>query len=114
MEKNEKKKREYQNNSSKRSIYSKEKDYLNYIKINSKNKIEEITPDEQFQQVVLYTNTLITETEDDLGKEINKFFNWVLEENKEGEQLKVCIAVSNRVTSQFKTPKDIFHKSINE
>ena len=114
MEKNEKKKREYQNNSSKRSIYSKEKDYLNYIKINSKNKIEEITPDEQFQQLVLYTNTLITETEDDLGKEINKFFNWVLEENKEGEQLKVCIAVSNRVTSQFKTPKDIFHKSINE
>ena len=114
MEKNEKKKRHYSNKNSNKSIYSKEKDYLNYIKINSKNKIEEITPDEQFQQVVLYTNTLISESEENLGQEINKFFNWVLEENKEGEQLKVCIAVSNRVTSKFKTPKDIFHKSINE
>ena len=114
MEKNDKQKREYSNNNSNKSIYSKDKDYLNYIKINSKNKIEEISPDEQFQQVVLYSNTLISESEDNIGKEMNKFFDWVLEENKEGEQLKVCIALSNRITSKFKTPKDIFHKAINE
>jgi len=114
MEKNDKQKREYSNNNSNKSIYSKDKDYLNYIKINSKNKIEEITPDEQFQQVVLYSNTLISESEDNIGKEMNKFFDWVLEENKEGEQLKVCIALSNRISSKFKTPKDIFHKAINE
>ena len=71
-------------------------DYLNFIKINGKNKIEEVNGEEHIQQLITFSKTLTIENEDNIGQEMNKFFNLILNENKEGEALKVNIAISNR------------------
>ena len=72
-------------------------DYLKFIKINSKNKIEEISKEEHIQQLIAFSKVLKLESEDNVGQEMNKFFNLILSENKEGEPLKVNIAISNRL-----------------
>ena len=71
--------------------------YLNFIKINNKNKIEEEGNEEHIQQLIIFSNTLTIENENNIGQEMNKFFNLILNENKEGEALKVNIAISNRL-----------------
>ena len=70
--------------------------YLNYLKINGQNKLEEIDNDAYIQQCIIFSSTLAQENENIIGIEINKFFNLILAENKEGEPLKVNIAISNR------------------
>ena len=72
-------------------------DYLNFIKINKKNKIEEEENEEHIHQLIIFSNTLTIENENNIGQEMNKFFNLILNENKEGEPLKVNIAISNRL-----------------
>ena len=72
-------------------------DYLNFIKINSKNKIEEEGSEEHIQQLIIFSKTITIENENNIGQEMNKFFNLILNENKEGEALKVNIAISNRL-----------------
>ena len=72
-------------------------DYLNFIKINKNPRIEEVDRDEHIHQLLIFSNTLILENENNIGQEMNKFFNLILNENKEGEALKVNIAISNRL-----------------
>ena len=72
-------------------------DYLNFLKINHKNKIEEVNSEEHIQQLITFSKTLTVENENNIGQEMNKFFNLILNENKEGEALKVNIAISNRL-----------------
>ena len=83
--------------------------YLNYLKINGQNKLEEIDNDAYIQQCIIFSSTLAQENENIIGVEINKFFNLILAENKEGEPLKVNIAISNRNAKE----KNI-NKQINE
>ena len=71
-------------------------DYLNFIKITGLNKIEEIDLDAYIQQCIIFSNTLTQENETNIGQEINKFFDLILSENKEGEPLKVNIAISKK------------------
>ena len=82
-------------------------DYLNFIKINSKNKIEEVSNEDQIQRLIEFSNILVLENEDNIGQEINKFFNLILSENKEGEALKVNIAISNRIYKEKNINKSI-------
>ena len=72
-------------------------DYLNIIKINGKNIIEEVNNEDYIQHMINFSKALEIESENNIGKEINKFFNIILNENKEGEKLKVNIALSNRL-----------------
>ena len=83
--------------------------YLNYLKINGQNKLEEVDYDAYIQQCIMFSSTLAQENENIIGVEINKFFNLILAENKEGEPLKVNIAISNRNNKE----KNI-NKQINE
>ena len=74
--------------------------YLNYLKITGQDKIEELDNEAYIQQCMMFSSTLAQENEDNIGKEINKFFNLILTENKEGEPLKVNIAMSNRFNKE--------------
>lgn len=74
--------------------------YLNYLKITGQDKIEELDNEAYVQQCMMFSSTLAQENEDNIGKEINKFFNLILTENKEGEPLKVNIAMSNRFNKE--------------
>ena len=86
---------------------SDEGDYLNYIKINRSNKIEEVSSEEHIQQLLTFSNALTLENENNIGQEMNKFFNFILNENKEGEPLKVNIAISNRLYKYKNITKSI-------
>ena len=82
--------------------------YLNYLKINGLDKLEEIDNESYIQQSIIFSSTLIQENEaDNIGVEINKFFNLILAENKEGEPLKVNIAISNRNNKEKNINKQI-------
>ena len=81
--------------------------YLNYIKITGLDKIEEIDNEAYVQQCMIFSSTLAQENEDNIGKEINKFFDLILTENKEGEPLKVNIAISNRFNKEKVIDKQI-------
>ena len=58
----------------------------NYIKINHKNKIEDLKETEYYNELMNLANTIQTE-EQNIGVEINKFFQYILPENKEGDLL---------------------------
>ena len=81
--------------------------YLNYLKITGLNKIEEVDNDAYIQQCIMFSSTLAQENENNIGQEINKFFNLILTENKEGEPLKVNIAISNRYLKEKNMGKPI-------
>ena len=81
--------------------------YLNYIKITGSDKIEEIDNESYVQQCMMFSSTLAQENEDNIGKEINKFFDLILTENKEGDPLKVNIAISNRFNKEKVIDKQI-------
>ena len=66
-----------------------------YIKINYKNKIEELKETEYYNELMTLANTMQIE-EQNIGVEINKFFQYILPENKEGDLLKVNLAISNK------------------
>ena len=71
------------------------KSKLQYIKINHKNKIEELVETEYYNELMNLANCLQS-GEHDLGGEINKFFQYILPENKEGDVLKVSMAISSK------------------
>ena len=74
---------------------------LQFIKINHKNKLEELEEKEYFNEIMNLANTLQM-GEQNIGFEINKFFQYILPENKEGDLLKVNIAISNKSKSNKK------------
>ena len=89
---------------------------LNYLKINGQNKLEEIDYDSYIKQSIIFSSTLVQENENNIGKEINKFFDLILPENKEVEPLKVNIAISNRYKEKNvnKQINDILNKKFSE
>ena len=82
---------------------------LDYIKINQKNIIEELT---QNDYISITSNLLRTFSiiEDSIGSEINKFFNILLPESKESDQLKLNLAIS----SKSKVENSIVENYLNE
>ena len=77
-------------------LNSESNSYLNYLKINGQNRLEEIDDDSYIEQSNNFSSNMVKENENNIGKEINKFFDLILPENKEVEPLKVNIAISNR------------------
>ena len=74
---------------------------LQFIKINHKNKLEELEEKEYYNEIMNLANSLQM-GEQNIGFEINKFFQYILPENKEGDLLKVNIAISNKSKSNKK------------
>ena len=82
---------------------------LKYIKINHKNKIDILEELEYYNELMNLANTLQS-GEQNIGVEINKFFQYILPENKEGDLLKVNIAISNK----SKNNKKYAHQCLND
>ena len=74
---------------------------LQYIKINHKNKLEELKENDYYNELMNLANS-VQMGEQNIGFEINKFFQYILPENKEGDLLKVNIAISNKSKSNKK------------
>ena len=70
-----------------------EQQSLEYIQINHKNKIEELSAESHITESMNLLNSL-TLAEENIGAEINKFFQNILPENKEGETLKVLTTIA--------------------
>ena len=70
---------------------------LEYIKINNKKKLEILGEDMENQILMKFVNSISVDKEDNIGKEINKFFNLILPENKEGDILKINYALSKKI-----------------
>ena len=68
---------------------------VHYIKINHKNKLEDLEEAEYYKELMNLANSMHF-GEQNIGIEINKFFQYILPENKEGDLLKVNIAISNK------------------
>ena len=81
---------------------------LEYIQINHKNKIEELSEESHITESMNLLNSL-TLAEENIGGEINKFFQNVLPENKEGETLKVLTTIA----SKSKYDKDLLENSLS-
>ena len=98
------------NTSSKNQNISEDKNAtLNYIHINHKNKIEEYTETERITEIMNFVNSM-SESED-IGIEINKFFQSVIPNNKEGDVLKVNISIANKSP---KLDKRFLERSLDE
>ena len=90
-------------------LNNQEQQALEYIQINHKNKIEELSAKSHITETMNLLNSL-TLAEENVGGEINKFFLNVLPENKEGETLKVLMAISNKT----KTDKELLENNLSE
>ena len=75
---------------------------LFYIKIDQKNKIEELSDEKQNQILMDSVNSLSIEENDNVGKELNKFFNSILPDNKDGEYLKANYAIAKKIKEDSK------------
>ena len=82
-----------------------EEQALEYIQINHKNKIEELSSESHIAESMNLLNSL-SFLEENIGGEINKFFLNVLPENKEGEALKVLLAIANKSKTEKKKLED--------
>lgn len=82
-----------------------EEQALEYIQINHKNKIEELSSESHIAESMNLLNSL-SFLEENIGGEINKFFLNVLPENKEGEVLKVLTAIANKSKPEKKKLED--------
>ena len=80
------------NQEERKSIISEEM-HLDYIQIDHKNKIEELSSD---AHIILVSNLLkyLSKVNDNVGGEINRVFQSILPETKETEPLKLMMSVS--------------------
>ena len=83
---------------------------LNYIKINNKSKIEGLEEETQNQLLMDLINSISVDKEGNVGKELNKFFNIILPENKDGDVLKVNYSLSKKINKNTKLKKDEIKK----
>jgi len=83
---------------------------LNYIKINNKSKIEGLEEETQNQLLMDLINSISVDKEGNVGKELNKFFNIILPENKDGDVLKVNYSLSKKINENTKSKKDEIKK----
>ena len=88
------------------------KSKLQYIKINHKNKIEELVEEEYCNDLMNLANYLQF-GETDIGGEINKFFQYILPENKEGDVLKVSMAISSKSKKNKKYATECINEIMN-
>ena len=97
-------------------LNSESNSYLNYLKINGQNRLEEIDDDSYIEQSNNFSSNMVKENENNIGEEINKFFDLILPENKEVEPLKVNIAISNRYKekSVVRQINDILNQKFKE
>ena len=91
---------------------SPEEQALEYIQINHKNKIEELSAESHIEESMNLLNSL-SFLEENIGGEINKFFLNVLPENKEGEALKVLTAIANKSKTEKKKLEDSLNYIMN-
>ena len=70
---------------------------LQYIKIDSNKKLDILGEEMENQILMDFVNSISVDKEDNIGKELNKFFMQILPENKEGDILKVNYALSKRI-----------------
>ena len=75
---------------------------LEYIQIDHKNKIVELPSDMHITEASSFLSSLMP-FEENLGMEINNFFLSVLPENKEGEIFKVITAIANKAKIEKNT-----------
>ena len=96
-------------NDKKKSSKNSDDSLLNYIKINQKNIIEELAPKEYIAvtSILLKSFSMI---EDHIGVEINRFFNFLLPESKENDQLKI----NKLIASKSKTDNIYLENCLNE
>ena len=85
---------------------------LDYIKINQKNIIEELTQDDY---ILITSNLLKTFSiiEDNIGSDINKFFNILLPESKETDQLKLNLAISSKSKVEYSIIENYLSEIMN-
>ena len=79
--------------------------YLYYIKINKNNKLEGLKEDSESQILMDLVNSISVDKDDNIGKELNKFFIQILPENKDGDVLKVNYALSKRIKDNLNMNK---------
>ena len=82
---------------------------LDYIKINQKNIIEELSS----KNYIAVTSDLLKSfsmIDDDIGEEINNFFNYLLPESKENDQFKI----NTLIASKSKTDNIYVENCLNE
>jgi len=87
-----------------------EKSTLEYIKISHKNLIEELSSDEHIKEVYNALKNL-SSVDEDVGGEINKFFQLFFQENKESDLLKLLYSISSSISKQ---EKDQVENCLNE
>ena len=78
---------------------------LNYIKINNKSILEVFREDMVNQIFKDIANSSYLENEENIGKEINKFFNNIIPENEENNILKVNYALVKKIKENCKQNK---------
>ena len=99
-------------NDKKKSSKNQDDPPLDYIKINQKNNIEELS----LKEYISVTSNLLKSfsmMEDNIGSEINTFFNTLLPESKENDQLKLNILISSKAKTTDKD-KDILENCLND
>lgn len=86
-----------------------EESHLDYIQIDHKNKIEELSTDEH---IIVVSNLLksFSLMEDNIGGEINRVFQGILPESKETDPLKLIILIS----AKSKIDNDHLENCLNE
>ena len=88
--------------------------YLNYIKINRYNKLEDFGEERENQLLMDLVNSISVEKEDNIGKEINKFFIKILPENKDADILKANYALSKKIRESSELNKNQLKKQYEE
>ena len=83
---------------------------LNYIYINHKNKIKEYTENEHLTEIINFLNSMSGSEGSDIGMGINKFFDSVIPNNKEGDILKINASIANKLS---KIDKTYFERCLN-
>lgn len=70
---------------------------LKFIKINCKNKLERLTEEMQNQILMDSANSISVNKDENMCKELNKYFIKILPENKDSDTLKLNYALSLRI-----------------
>ena len=99
--------------SQKSDSYSNNNTILPYIKINHKSNLEELDNDNQSRSIAELVNSLSVDREE-IGEEINKLFDNILPENKEGEKLLVNISLSKTINKSKKIDAALHEQYMDE
>ena len=84
---------------------------LNYIIIDNKSKLKILKEENEGQILMDFVNSITIDKDDNIGKELNKFFIKILPENKEGDILKVNYALGEKVRISSSLNKDQINKT---